>query len=269
MKEITRIPLEGLHNTRDLGGFEAADGRHIRPKKLLRSGQLAGMTKKDQRVLLEEYRLRTDVDFRTGQEKAEAPDPALPGVEYVENPILSDQAIGITREKSAETDMMKMLVQKMSSSETAAEEYMDGLYRDLVMEPFSRQQYRHFFEILLSHEEGALLWHCSAGKDRVGVGTALLLSALGVPRETIVRDYMMVNEFTGDVVEGHLEKLKERLHNPQLINCLRELMQVKASYIYSVFAAIDENFGGMENFLKTEMGLDGGRLELLRDRYLE
>lgn len=55
MKEITRIPLEGLHNTRDLGGFEAADGRHIRPKKLLRSGQLAGMTKKDQRVLLEEY----------------------------------------------------------------------------------------------------------------------------------------------------------------------------------------------------------------------
>ena len=83
MKEITRIPLEGLHNTRDLGGFEAADGRHIRPKKLLRSGQLAGMTKKDQRVLLEEYRLRTDVDFRTGQEKAEAPDPALPGVEYV------------------------------------------------------------------------------------------------------------------------------------------------------------------------------------------
>jgi len=220
MKEITRIPLEGLHNTRDLGGFEAADGRHIRPKKLLRSGQLAGMTKKD-------------------------------------------------REKSAETDMMKMLVQKMSSSETAAEEYMDGLYRDLVMEPFSRQQYRHFFEILLSHEEGALLWHCSAGKDRVGVGTALLLSALGVPRETIVRDYMMVNEFTGDVVEGHLEKLKERLHNPQLINCLRELMQVKESYIYSVFAAIDENFGGMENFLKTEMGLDGGRLELLRDKYLE
>lgn len=269
MKEITRIPLEGLHNTRDLGGFETADGRHIRPKKLLRSGQLAGMTEKDQKVLLEEYDLRTDVDFRTGQEKAEAPDPVIPGVAYVENPILSDQAIGITREKSSENDMMKMLVQKMSSSETAAEEYMAGLYRDLVMEPFSRQQYRHFFEILLSGEEGAVLWHCSAGKDRVGVGTALLLSALGVPRETIVRDYMMVNEFTGDVVERQLEKLKERLHNPQLISCLRELMQVKESYIHSVFAAIDENFGGMENFLKTEMGLDGGRLEQLKGKYLE
>lgn len=269
MKEITRIPLEGLHNTRDLGGFETMDGRHIRPGKLIRSGQLSGMTKKDERVLLEEYQLRTDVDFRTGQEKAEAPDPELPGVRYVENPILSDRAIGITREKSAEADMMKMLVQKMSSSESAAEEYMTGLYRNLAMDPFSRQQYRRFFEILLSQEEGALLWHCSAGKDRVGVGTALLLSALGVPRETIIRDYMMVNEFTADVVEGDLKKLNERVNNPWLINCLRELMKVRESYIHSVFSSIDENFGGMENYLKTEMGLDDEKLKTLREMYLE
>lgn len=46
MKEITRIPLEGLHNTRDLGGFETADGRKIRPRRLIRSGQLSGMTEK-------------------------------------------------------------------------------------------------------------------------------------------------------------------------------------------------------------------------------
>lgn len=60
--------------------------------------------------------------------------------------------------------MMKMLVQKMSSSETAAEEYMDGLYRDLVMEPFPGSSTGNFFEILLSHEEGALLWHCAQAR---------------------------------------------------------------------------------------------------------
>lgn len=117
MKEITRIPLEGLHNTRDLGGFETADGRKIRPRRLIRSGQLSGMTEKDKQVLTEDYGLRTDVDFRTGQERTEAPDPRLPGVAYVENPILSDQAIGITREKDSEEDMMKLLVQQMSTSE--------------------------------------------------------------------------------------------------------------------------------------------------------
>ena len=130
MKEITRIPLEGLHNTRDLGGFETADGRKIRPRRLIRSGQLSGMTEKDKQVLTEDYGLRTDVDFRTGQERTEAPDPRLPGVAYVENPILSDQAIGITREKDSEEDMMKLLVQQMSTSEKAAEEYMAGLYRN-------------------------------------------------------------------------------------------------------------------------------------------
>ena len=122
MKEITRIPLEGLHNTRDLGGFETADGRKIRPRRLIRSGQLSGMTEKDKQVLTEDYGLRMDVDFRTGQERTEAPDPRLPGVAYVENPILSDQAIGITREKDSEEDMMKLLVQQMSSSEKVAEE---------------------------------------------------------------------------------------------------------------------------------------------------
>ena len=111
--------------------------------------------------------------------------------------------------------MMKLLVQQMSTSEKAAEEYMAGLYRNLVMDPFSRQQYRKFFGILLDQKEGAVLWHCSAGKDRVGVGTALLLSALGVPRETILADYMMVNTFTAEVVESRLEELNERLQNPQ------------------------------------------------------
>ena len=228
MKEITRIPLEGLHNTRDLGGFETADGRKIRPRRLIRSGQLSGMTEKDKQVLTEDYGLRTDVDFRTGQERTEAPDPRLPGVAYVENPILSDQAIGITRE-----------------------------------------QYRKFFGILLDQKEGAVLWHCSAGKDRVGVGTALLLSALGIPRETILADYMMVNTFTAEVVESRLEELNERLQNPQLIDCLRELMQVRESYLISVFQAIEDGYGTMDAFLEKEMGLCTEKREQLREMYLE
>ena len=164
---------------------------------------------------------------------------------------------------------MKLLVQQMSTSEKAAEEYMAGLYRNLVMDPFSRQQYRKFFGILLDQKEGAVLWHCSAGKDRVGVGTALLLSALGVPRETILADYMMVNTFTAEVVESRLEELNERLQNPQLIDCLRELMQVQESYLISVFQAIEDGYGTMDSFLEKEMGLCAEKREQLREMYLE
>ena len=157
----------------------------------------------------------------------------------------------------------------LSGVEKAAEEYMAGLYRNLVMDPFSRQQYRKFFGILLDQKEGAVLWHCSAGKDRVGVGTALLLSALGVPRETILADYMMVNTFTAEVVESRLEELNEGLQNPQLIDCLRELMQVQESYLISVFQAIEDGYGTMDSFLEKEMGLCAEKREQLREMYLE
>ena len=63
----------------------------------------------------------------------------------------------------------------------------------------------------------------------------MLLSALGVPRETILADYMMVNTFTAEVVESRLEELNERLQNPQLIDCLRELMQVQEAILSAYF----------------------------------
>ena len=269
MITFNKIALSGAPNARDLGGYETTDGRRIKPKRLLRSGELSRTTEEDRRILTEEYNLKTVIDFRTDTERLDKPEIGIPGVEFIHLPIIDESTLGITREKPAEREMFGDLFGELSKKNQSPEEYMASVYQSICTTDFSLKQYGTFFDILLNQTDGAVLWHCSAGKDRVGVGTALLLSALGVPRETIVRDYMMVNEFTGDVVEGHLEKLKERLHNPQLINCLRELMQVKESYIYSVFAAIDENFGGMENFLKTEMGLDGGRLELLRDRYLE
>ena len=63
-------------------------------------------------------------------------------------------------------------------------------YESLVHDEYSIKQYARFLDVLLHQNEGAVLWHCSAGKDRVGVGTALLLCALGVPKKTIYEDFM-------------------------------------------------------------------------------
>lgn len=71
----TRIPLESLPNTRDLGGIRTADGRSIRLRRLLRSGALAGISDADREKLLKEYNLKTVIDFRTDTEREEKPDP--------------------------------------------------------------------------------------------------------------------------------------------------------------------------------------------------
>ena len=75
------------------------DGQRIRPHRLIRSGQLSGMTEKDARGLVEEYQLKTVVDFRTEREKEESPDPIPEGVAYLEIPILDELSVGITRDQ--------------------------------------------------------------------------------------------------------------------------------------------------------------------------
>ena len=269
MKEIVRIPLEGLYNTRDLGGYETADGRRICPHRLLRSGQLSGMTQRDERVLVEEYDLKTVVDFRTEQEKKESPDPVPRGVEYLEIPVLDELAVGITRDRESERRMLRILKSRLDGGVDAAAEYMQGMYRSMVKEENCRRQYRRFFEVLLKQEEGAVLWHCSAGKDRVGVGTAYVLWALGVPEETIYADYRKVNDLTEEVVENELSRIRDRIPDERLLDCLRSLMQVKDAYLKSVQDEIRKDYGSMDVFLERELGLDDSARRRLKELYLE
>ena len=94
-----RIAFQSLANTRDLGALKAADGRVILPHRLLRSGDLYHLSNEDQRVLLEEYHLTKVIDFRTEKERERRPDTVLKGVTYVQNPILDEETMGITRER--------------------------------------------------------------------------------------------------------------------------------------------------------------------------
>ena len=82
-----RIPLEGIDNARDLGGYTTMDGKEIRMHRLIRGGALNKATDRDQRILAEEYHLKKIIDFRTGAEVGEKPDPRIEGVEHVHNPI--------------------------------------------------------------------------------------------------------------------------------------------------------------------------------------
>ena len=93
-----RIKLEGKRNIRDLGGYRTADGRRIRPNRLIRSENLSGLTENDIRILTREYELRTIVDFRTLAEAMEKPDPVMEGVNYIHNPVLSEAQMGMTHE---------------------------------------------------------------------------------------------------------------------------------------------------------------------------
>lgn len=276
VQEVVRIPLEGLCNTRDLGGYRTVDGRRIKPHRLIRSGALLDGTKEDLQTLLTEYELKTVVDFRTGEERRQKPDPILPGVEYVENAILEEEAMGITRENENSSDqnaVVKKVIDTIGTNDSTPLEYMKTMYINLIKAPFSRARYRNFFEVLLKQEEGAVLWHCTAGKDRAGVGTILLLSALGVPREQIIADYMKVNEFAKKEIDLLMEELaagkgKGNLGQEQA-DAVRLLFTVDEAYAASVFEVMERECGSVEAFLEQEMGLSAEKRERLKRLYLE
>lgn len=267
--QIERIVLEGLKNTRDLGGFEADLGRKIKYGRLIRSGELFNASEADKRLLSEKYHLSEIIDFRTEAERHQKPDPEISGAVYTVNPILKEETLGITREDEGAPDGIKQMLALVFSGDFDSKAYMRDIYKSIIRDSYSRTQYKRFFEILLRPHDGAVLWHCSAGKDRVGVATALLLSALGVSRENIIEDYMKVNDFTAEETEKVICHLLKDDGSETHKEHLRTMFRVDAAYIESVFDIIEKEWGGMEAFLTGEMGLDKEKLRKLKMLYLE
>lgn len=276
VEEVVRIPLTGLCNTRDLGGYRTMDGRRIKPHRLIRSGALLDGTEEDLKILLSQYELKTVVDFRTGEERRQKPDPVLPGVTYVENPILEEEAMGITRESENASDgnaVVKKVIETIRTTGSTPLEYMKNMYINLIKDPFCRAQYRNFFKVLLAGEEGAVLWHCTAGKDRAGVGTILLLSALSVPRDQILADYMKVNTFAKKEIDLLMELLtageEKAAVSREQAAAVRLLFTVDEAYANSVFEVMEQECGSVDTFLEQEMGLTEDMRRQLENLYLE
>lgn len=265
--------LQGAPNARDIGGIETTDGRVLRKNRLIRSGMLARLTDADVNYL-KAAGLNTVVDFRTSAERIQKPDRVIEGVSYIVCPMMEDKTDGITRDKPETADeeakrTVAMAQRLMSRTGRDGRAQMRSLYPVLVTLEHSVQHYRKFFEILLAHEEGALLYHCTMGKDRVGVATALILSALGVSRDTIVTDYMITKERCAPGTKILIENCRRYTDDESVLDFIACLDTVQPDFIGAAFDTIEREHGGMDSFLRNELAMDDEKFERLRELYLE
>lgn len=261
---VRQLGLTGAPNARDLGQLQTADGRRVRSGALIRSGELSRLTAEDVRKL-SDYGLKTVVDFRTDYEKNEKPDAVVPGVEYVACPIL-EQMTGITREQSG--NEIPPFFRAAIQAGRDAENRMSGLYLPLVEGDYSLTHYTQFLQIVLRHSDGALLYHCTAGKDRVGVATMLILSALGVSRETILEDYLLTNTYTAPETAQTVQTAKRYSDDPDLEFAIWAFDSARERYLRNAWASIDRNYGSTETFLEQRLGFGAHETALLREKYL-
>ncbi len=221
------LPVQGAYNVRDLGGYQTGDGKTVCWGKIFRSGDLDKLTKDDLEYF-NRLSIRTYIDFRESTEIAAAPDKTPSSLLHAYN---------------LSIDAGNMIDMHTFSAEHP-EEIMEEINR-LLVKSF-QHIYREFFEILADTSNIPLLFHCTAGKDRTGFAAALFLSALGVDRETIIEDYMLS---AGALEEKYAIEIERY---PQLT----PFMTVRRSYIEAAFDVIDRDFGGMENYLTRNLGID-------------
>ena len=260
--------LQGAPNFRDLGGMETADGRRIKPHRLLRSGHLHDITDVDRQRLAEEFQLKTVIDLRTSGEMARKPDAVLPGVVYHHCPIFENQAEGVTRETVTDIDPDARMVAMAQKMEGQAYERMRELYK-VFFDDHGIKMYRQFFDLVLNQTDGAVLWHCTMGKDRCGTAAALLETALGVPYETVLADYLLTNERVLPETEKMIEKARAITDDEALFEQMRVLDSVYEEFLSTVMGIAVERSGSLERFIEVELGMTPDKLERLRFLYLE
>lgn len=250
------LPLQQGSNFRDIGGYATADGRRVKWGKVFRSGAMPLLTEQDYQ-LLGQLKLGTIIDLRSIDERQIAPD------------LLDDRtgALFVSNDYG-----LKALMAGMSSGD--GEHLYHGIGKTLA------PQYRAIFRRMLAGE-GAVLYHCSAGQDRTGVATALIYSALGVPRDTILRDYHLSTALRRLQYEMPPLNPADWPGNPIIpyyVAAQKNPGGAKAEPLYTrggnshlaqFFAQIDQEYGSVTGYLNAELGLSDSDLAKLRSLYLD
>ncbi len=251
------LPFEQVPNFRDLGGYATGDGRTTRWGSMYRASHLAQMSEADQSrfAALEIGEL---FDLRRRSETEAYPNRVPSSVRTH----VFDIDVG-----SSQSFYANLMAGQGAASDTHA--MMVSMYTAYVTD--KADKFGQFLKLALNARPGAILFHCMVGKDRTGVGAALLLSALGVPRETVIEDYLLtareypparivniIEEFAAAKTFGEANISRE---------ALTPFCSVHEDYLGAVFKHIDQVHGSTEKFLAT-LGIGDAECEALQTRFL-
>jgi protein-tyrosine phosphatase len=253
------VPLEGAVNVRDVGGYRSVYGREVIRGRLFRGDSLSQLTRPDH-DRLEQLGLRTVIDFRTsGEILLSGPDRLPYGVELTELPV-SGGDLGSIYELIASGDHDQQR-RKLGGGRAAS--FMVEMNRGFVADARQREAFGAALRLMCAAEKLPLLYHCTGGKDRSGWMTAIVLTALGVPRELVLRDYLLSNDFhrTG-YTKLRLDLIKTGIvQDPEL---LRPILELSPTYLGAAFEEADRRYSSFEEYLTRGLGVSDAMLTGLR-----
>ncbi|MBB35128.1 MAG: hypothetical protein CME88_07815 [Hirschia sp.] len=255
------LPLDGGVNLRDLGGYlSQATGKRTKWGQIFRSGELHLLSDRDHEVI-SALNIKLICDFRTQEERTRAPVKAVHD---------RDSYFAFEDPKEKAAGAIQRFFDEQDITVDEARKLMSQLYIEILHQ--QTPAYRLIFAELLNGS-APLLFKCAAGKDRTGIGASLILSALGVDRDTITRDYALSSQLT-DYIEVFVNRRKRGHEGNDFIQrmnpeALKTLMKSDPDYMLSTFEYLDAEYGSPLNFIENVLGVGASDIETLRTNYLE
>ena len=256
------LPIKSVRNPRDVGGYVGSDGRKIRTHCLLRTGNMSEITPADEQFLLD-YGLHTIIDLRSPAECKKSPDKELDNVEHYACPLSAEDNTG------GQGQNMSKEFAEYRKDQYAGFKLMCLRYHHHILNKSAQQSFHHIIELIAENDDGAILYHCSEGKDRTGLVTIIILYILGVDMEVIRQDYLYSNYMLNDYRAVRDQHFKQVGENDNFRANMRVLGSVANSYFDTSLITINENFGGLDSYITNELEIDDQMQELIREKYLE
>ena len=257
------VGLTSAHNARQLGGYRIGK-KSVKENLLLRTAKISELSEADSILLCEKYKVQCVYDFRGKEESLSAPDVVPGKARYLSLALsFSGGESQLNVKLESEEQMIGMLLKYAEHPSVQA--MCTSMYDLIFFEESSQEVYRRFFADLLTvnPEEGAVLWHCTQGKDRAGCASAMLLAALGADRELIMADFILSKDYYDPMVS----QVKTETEAQKTV--INTLISANPEIFGATLDKVDAKYGSLRNYLTECIGVTPEMMKVLRDRYLE
>lgn len=256
------LGIASVPNLRDLGGYRTTDGKTIASGFVYRSNQLSGISPGDMEKLAA-LELKNAFDLRTAEERAKRPEELPKGVRYVVLDVLADSP------QAGPAQLEKLMADpKVANAELAGgkvEAAFEASYREFVSLPSASREFRKLFLSLGNRTQVPAVFHCTTGKDRTGWAAAAFLTLMGVPKDTVVEDYLRSNDYILPAYKKAIDAFVAAGGDPSIPPAT---LGVKKEYLDAAFDEMRTKYGTIEQYFSEGLGIDAAQQKALRDLYL-
>lgn len=268
------LDFRTINNVRDLGNIPTSDGKSITRTGLLYRGASLADASEEELLRLHSLGVRTVVDFRTMMELKGRSDRLVPLSRYIPIPVDS-VASDVSMEEEYQQhmrdqrtfDVRKLIL--LAAFNDKAHGVAQQLYPNIFFSEGPVRSFGKFLRLIIHDTDPstAIFFHCTQGKDRAGVATALILGALGVGPDEILRDFDLTNDFYARELSRTIRRVKWMGGKERQVDVVRSFIGANTDNFRAALSRIEDEWGGMEGFLTSRIGLTPEELATLRSRY--